>query len=65
VERVKTELGALNLINQKRKEFEQGTPSESVNQKKPSPAPPKSHPAGLTAPCAKCGKTNHTTLKAE
>jgi len=31
VERVKTELGALNPINKKRKEFDRGTPSESVN----------------------------------
>lgn len=31
VERVKTELRALNPINHKRKEFERGTPSESVN----------------------------------
>jgi len=32
-----------------------------VNQKKPSPAPPKSYHAGSTTPCAKCGRTNHTT----
>ena len=31
VERVKAELRALNPINQKRKGFERGTPSESVN----------------------------------
>ena len=45
VERVKTKLRALNLINQKRKGIERGAPSGSVNQKKPTPAPPKSHPA--------------------
>jgi len=60
---VKTELRALNPINQKRKGFERGTPSKSVNQnqKKPTPAPPKSRLIGSTAPCAKCGRTNHTT----
>jgi len=63
VERVKTELRSLSLINQKRKGFEQGTPSESVNKKKPSPAPLKSRPIGSTAPCAKYGRTNHTTPK--
>ena len=31
VERVKTELRTLNPINHKRKGFERGTPSESVN----------------------------------
>jgi len=54
-------LRALNPINQKRQGFEQGTPSESVNQKKPTPAPPKSCPTGSTTPCAKCGRTNHAT----
>jgi len=65
VERVKTELRALNPINHKRKGFEQGTPSKSVNQnhKKPTPVSSKSRPVGLTAPCAKCGRTNHTTPK--
>jgi len=63
VERVKTELRALNPINQKGKGFERGTSSESVNQKKPSPAPPKSRSAGSAAPCAKCGRTNHTTAE--
>jgi len=61
VEQVKIELRALNLINQKRKGFEQGTLSKSVNQKKPSPTPPKSHPAGSTEPYAKCRRTHHTT----
>jgi len=63
VERVKTKLRALNPINQKRNGFERGTPSESVNQdqKKPTPAPPKSRPAGSTASYVKCGRTNHTT----
>jgi len=60
VERVKTELRALNPINQNRKGFKRGTPSESMNHKKPSVAPPKSRPAGSTAPCAKCGRANHT-----
>ena len=63
VERVKTELGALNSINLKRKGFERRTPSESVNQKKSSPTPPKSHLAGLAEPYGKCGRTNHTTLE--
>ena len=42
VERVKTMLRALNPINHKRKGFERGTPSESVNQnqKEPTPFPP-------------------------
>jgi len=61
VERVKIELRALNPINHKRKEFERGTPSESVNKKKPPPAPPKSYPAGSIAPCSKYDRTNHTT----
>jgi len=63
VERVKTELRALNPINHKRKGFERGAPSESVNQnqKKPIPISSKNCPVGLTAPCAKCGRTNHTT----
>jgi len=60
VERVKTELRALNPTNQKRKGFKRGTPSASVNQKKPSLAHPRSHLAGSTEPCAKYGKTNHT-----
>ena len=65
VERVKTELRALNPINHKRKGFKRGTPSKSVNQsqKKPTPVSSKSRPVGLTAPCAKCGRTNHTTPK--
>jgi len=61
VKRVKAELRVLNPINQKRKGFEQGTPSESVSQKKSSPAPPKIRAAGSTLPCAKCGRTNYTT----
>jgi len=32
-----------------------------MNQKKPSPAPPKSRLVGLTEPCTKCGRINHTT----
>jgi len=44
---VKTELRALNLINQKRKWTEEGALSESINQKKSSLAPSKSGPAGL------------------
>ena len=65
VERVKTELRALNPINQKKKGFERGTLSKIVNQnqKKPSYVPPKSRRVGSTAPCAKCGRTNHTTPK--
>jgi len=50
VEQAKTELRALNPLKQKRKGFKWGTPNESVNQKKPSPAPPKSYPAGSTEP---------------
>ena len=66
VERVKTELRTLNPINHKRKGFQRGTLSESVNQnhqnqKKPTPVPSKSRPVGSTASCAKCGRTNHTT----
>jgi len=60
VDRVKTELRALHPINQKRKGFERGTPSESVNQKKPSPTPPKSRYAGSTEACVKRRRTNHT-----
>jgi len=52
---VKTELRALNPINQKRKGFERGTPNESVNQKKPSVAPPMTCSAGSAEPCGKCG----------
>ena len=65
VERVKAELRALNPINHRRKGFERRTPSESVNQnqKKPTPVSSKSRPVGSTAPCAKCGRTNHTTLE--
>ena len=65
VERVKTELRALNPINQKTKGVERGTPSESLDQKKPTPAPPKSRPAGLTSPCTKCSRTNHTTPESQ
>jgi len=63
VERVKTELRALNPINQNRKGLERGTLSESVNQnkKKPTPVPPKSRLVGSTASYVKCGTTNHTT----
>ena len=63
MERVKTKLRALNPINPKRKRFERGTPSESVNQKKPPPAPPKSCTACSTVPYAKYGRTNHTIPK--
>jgi len=43
VERVKTEVRALNSINQNRKGFKRGTHSESVNQnqKKSTPATPR------------------------
>jgi len=51
----------LNPINQKRKGIEQGADSESVNQKKPTPTSPKSHPTSSAKPYRKCGKTNHTT----
>ena len=61
VERIKTEFRALNSISQKRKGIERGAPSESVNQKKPTPAPPKSHPTRSAEPCTKCGRTNNTT----
>ena len=59
VRRVKAELRALNPINQKRNWLR--APSDSVNQKKSTPALPKSRPTGLTEPCGKCGGTNHTT----
>jgi len=65
VKQVKTELRTLNPINQKRKGFRWGTPSESVNKKKPSAAPPKIRPASSTEPCGKCGRTNHTTLECQ
>jgi len=61
VEHVKTELSAFNPINQKRKRIQRGDPNESVNQKKPTPAPPKSHPASSAEPCRKCRRTNRTT----
>ena len=61
VERVKIELRALKLINQKRKGIERGASSESVNQKKPCPAPPKSYPTGPAEPYRKCGRTNQST----
>ena len=63
VERMKTELRVLNPMNQKRKGIEQGTPSKSVNPKKPALAPPKSCLVGLVEPCGKCGRTNHTSPK--
>jgi len=63
VERVKIELRALNPINQKRKAMERGALSESVNQKKPSLAPPKSRPTSLTGPYWECRRTSHTTLE--
>ena len=58
---MKTELRALNPINQKRKWIEQGALSESVNRKKLAPVPPKSHRAGLAEPSGKCRRTNDTT----
>jgi len=60
---VKTELRALNLINQKKKGIDQGALIESVNQKKPTRAPPKCRPTGPAEPCEKCGRTNHTTFE--
>ena len=47
---MKDELRALNPINQKRKWTEQGASSESVNQKNPALAPPKSHLTGQAEP---------------
>jgi len=61
MEVVKAELRALNPINQKRRWTEHEAPSESVNQKKSSPASPKSRPAGLAKPCGKGGGAHHTT----
>jgi len=58
---VKTELRALNPINQKRKQTEKGASSESANQEKSTPAPPKSCPAVLAELCGKHGRTNRTT----
>jgi len=63
MERVKNKLRTLNPINQKSKGMERGTPSKSVNQKKPAPAPPKTCSAGLVEPCGKCERTNHTALE--
>ena len=54
-------LRALNPISQKRKGIDQGTLSESVNQKKPSPVPTRCRPAGLAEPCGKCERINQTT----
>jgi len=62
---VEIELRALNPINQKRKRIDQGTPSESVNQKKPFPAPPKSHPAARQSPIANVEKQITPLLNAE
>lgn len=60
VEQVKTELRALNPINQKRKWIEQGALSKIVNWKKSALVPPKSHPASLIESYGKCGRTNYT-----
>jgi len=58
---VKTELRALNPINQNRKGFERGAPSEcEPKPEEPTPASPKSRPTGSTAPYEKCSETNHT-----
>jgi len=61
VEQVKTELTALNPINQKRKWIERGALSENVNQKKSAPAPPKSRPVGSVEPFGKYGRINYTS----
>jgi len=63
VERVKAKLRALNSINQNRKGIDWGTKSESVNQKKPTPASPKTHSAGSAEPSGKHERINHTTPK--
>ena len=63
MERLKTKLRALNLINKKRKAIERGSLSEIVNQKKPSLGPHKSHPVGSAEPYRKCRRTNHTSLE--
>ena len=63
LERVKGDLGALNSGNQKRKWNDRSTSSESVAQKKTVAGPNKSHPATSKEPCAKCGRTNHTTTE--
>ena len=65
MERVKTKLRALNPIHQKRIGIERGTSSESVNQKKLTLAPPKSHPVGPVVPCGECERTNHATPKCQ
>ena len=60
---MKTELRALNPINQKRKAIERGASSESVNKKKLAPTSPKSHSAGHVEPYGKCRRTNHITIE--
>ena len=58
MERVKGELRALNLGNQKRKWNDRSTSSERVAQKKPTAGPNKSCPVAPKEPSAKCGRIN-------
>ena len=63
VERVKGELRALNPGSQKRKWDDRSVSSDSVAQKRTAAGPAKIRPMASTEPCAKCGRTNHTTAE--
>jgi len=60
---VKGELRTLNLGKQKRKWNDHSTSSENIVQKKPAAGPDEGRPATSKEPCAKCGRTNHTTAE--